>query len=556
MKNRFPKQVHYNFLGTNNLDIATELHFFLDIIHLHFQHLKMLNIIVICAASQVKLLVQPSSFERHWTILTLAAVTCLLVDFLRKRSSHVLILGLFAILYLIQPCSSTCMSAKNYHSYYGSEQSWSIINAGEDYFIAGRANSVDSFVCRLDHYLNTKWCSIISCTRVRGLLYYSTGDRVYVAGMSAYKDGSCSSTGDFTQNDIFVRSYYGSSGNTVGTWKLTVGNLATSYRLFIVDTAHGTLMGSDYGIADLSTSNLQLVSGITVSTLFSLAGDGNFIYACGYFSDHPSTVAVKAFWLSSIGSGQDYTILLSNTYGDYFYNNPMIVLKDHKIAYAGSSSDYQIAFAVFTPAAASIACSSYSYCGGHDCHATGLAQLATDNILLVATDCQSIAQVSCAMIFSSTGSPITNFHIGDGYVSFTGIAPLAEEESFIAVAAYGSTSLIYSLNCVCKVGYYQAATCSQCTDTHTTVQLYYKCEYCPAGKYQPQAQQTSCISCDPGTYNGADAATGCTTCSAGSYSGLGSSTCHSCNAGQYSLASSSTCLSACPAGSYKPALCS
>ena len=76
------------------------------------------------------------------------------------------------------------------------------------------------------------------------------------------------------------------------------------------------------------------------------------------------------------------------------------------------------------------------------------------------------------------------------------------------------------------------------------------CPYCPAGKYGPQPNATSCRECVAGKHmDRTGAQTGCDKCPVGTYSAPGAVTCMQCPAGTSSARDASQC-SMCAAGKY------
>ena len=120
--------------------------------------------------------------------------------------------------------------------------------------------------------------------------------------------------------------------------------------------------------------------------------------------------------------------------------------------------------------------------------------------------------------------------------------------------------------CVCESGYIGTITAS------TRIPFYNgNCAQCGPGKYQPNVNQTICISCEPGsrtmstyqrlvgvlvrnfemyTYMGS---TACIACEAGRYNFDSSSPkCEKCNAGMYQIQSGGTMCDVCMAGKSQP----
>jgi hypothetical protein len=77
---------------------------------------------------------------------------------------------------------------------------------------------------------------------------------------------------------------------------------------------------------------------------------------------------------------------------------------------------------------------------------------------------------------------------------------------------------------------------------------YFRCEACPAGKFNTQLGADACASCRSGYYADTVGATTCQECDLGYVSEDGASACTSCPAGQFQ--SSSARCDACPAGTY------
>ena len=74
---------------------------------------------------------------------------------------------------------------------------------------------------------------------------------------------------------------------------------------------------------------------------------------------------------------------------------------------------------------------------------------------------------------------------------------------------------------------------------------------CPAGRYQDQWGQVSCVECDAGYFNPSIGATSCQACPAGSFSAItGSVACVDCEAGFYNPLEGATSCLACAEGTY------
>ena len=81
------------------------------------------------------------------------------------------------------------------------------------------------------------------------------------------------------------------------------------------------------------------------------------------------------------------------------------------------------------------------------------------------------------------------------------------------------------------------------------------CDLCGAGRYQPLAGQTSCLSCEAGKYNErtGNFPTTCTLCSPGGWSATGATACLYCPGGSGPVSVGATTCTACAVGSYSQA---
>ncbi|MEZ4760365.1 MAG: T9SS type A sorting domain-containing protein [Flavobacteriales bacterium] len=77
------------------------------------------------------------------------------------------------------------------------------------------------------------------------------------------------------------------------------------------------------------------------------------------------------------------------------------------------------------------------------------------------------------------------------------------------------------------------------------------CQACPAGSFSAITGSVACVDCEAGFYNPLEGATSCLACAEGTYSNVtGSEVCLACEAGYYNPVTAATECLACPAGEY------